>query len=243
MPQALIDALDQPWGLILATGPAGSGKTTTIASLVDMVHARRSLHVVTVEDPIEYVHAAKHGIVDQQQVGTDTPSFAAALRQILRHNPDVIVVGEIRDRETAQAVLTIAETGHLVLSTLHANDAVQALDRIISLFPRDHRDYASQQLAMVVNAIINQRLVEGVDGRRVLAAELLQTSSSVAHLIREGRTNQLHSVLERERGKGSRSMNHALEQLVVEQKIRADEARRHVNRLESPGAVTGAASE
>ncbi len=242
LPNALVESLRQPWGLILATGPAGSGKTTTVASLVDLILANRAAHVVTVEDPIEYLHPPRHGIVDQQEVGLDTPSFAAALRQVLRHNPDVIVVGEIRDRETAEAVLTIAETGHLVLSTVHANDAVQALDRIISLFPRDHRDYTHNQLAMVVNAIVNQRLVKGVEGGRVLAAELLRTSSSVAHLIRDGRTNQLHSVLERERANGSQSMNFALEQLVAEQTIRADEARRYVNRLESPGAVVGSAN-
>lgn len=235
LPEALVESLAQPWGLMLATGPAGSGKTTTIASLVDVINGRRAAHIITVEDPIEYLHTPKHGILDQQEVGFDTPSFAAALRQVLRHNPDVIVVGEIRDRETAEAVLTIAETGHLVLSTVHSNDAVQALDRIISLFPRNQRDYATSQLAMVTNAIINQRLVKGLKGGRVLAAEVLRTSASVAHLIRDGRTSQLHSVLERERSNGSQSMNWALDQLVAEQKIHVDEARRHLNRFESAG--------
>jgi twitching motility protein PilT len=239
LPPVLVESLRQPWGLMLATGPAGSGKTTTLASLVEVINSHRPSHIVTIEDPIEFVHTPKHAIIDHQEVGIDTPSFGAALRQVLRHNPDVIVVGEIRDRETAEAVLTIAETGHLVLSTVHANDAVQALDRIISLFPRDHRDYASQQLAMIVNAIVNQRLVRGKAGGRVLAAEVLRTSSSVAHLIRDRRTSQLHSVLERERGNGSQSMNHALDQLVARDKITAEEARRHVNRLESPGAVVG----
>jgi twitching motility protein PilT len=239
LPPVLVDSLRQPWGLMLATGPAGSGKTTTVASLVDVINSSKAAHIVTVEDPIEYVHAPKHAIIDQQEVGFDTPSFATALRQVLRHNPDVIVVGEIRDRETAEAVLTIAETGHLVLSTVHANDAVQALDRILSLFPRDHRDYASQQLAMIINAIVNQRLVRGSAGGRVLAAEVLRTSSSVAHLIRDGRTSQLHSVLERERANGSQSMNYALDQLVAQNKIRPEEARRHINRLESAGAVLG----
>jgi twitching motility protein PilT len=238
LPSALVDALQQPWGLILATGPAGSGKTTTIASLVDVLAARRPMHVVTVEDPIEFIHAPRHGvIIDQQEVGFDTPSFAAALRQVLRHNPDVIMVGEIRDRETAEAVLAIAETGHLVLSTVHANDAVQALDRIISLFPTDQRGYVHEQLAMITNAIINQRLIPALKGGRVLAAELLRGSSSVAHLIRDGRTGQLHSVLERERSNGSQSMNFALDRLVAAQTISAEEARKHVNRFESPGAV------
>lgn len=233
VPNVLVDLLERPWGLLIATGPAGQGKTTTLASLIDVINRQRMQHVVTVEDPIEYVHEPVRSIVDQLEVGHDTPSFGEALRHVLRHNPDVIVVGEIRDRETLEAALTIAETGHLVMTTMHANDSVQAIDRMVSLFPADRRDYVLGQLGMVMAAIVNQRLVPGLEGGRVLASEVLMNSHAVANLVREGRTAQLHSSLETERHRGSKSLNTALTELVNAGKIHIAEARRHVNPLET----------
>ena len=233
VPKAVVDLLNRPWGLLLVTGPAGHGKTTTCASLLDILNRRETKHIVTVEDPVEYKHRPVRCLFDQQEVGYDTPSFAAALKQVVRHNPDVLMIGEIRDRESVEAALNVAETGHLVLTTMHANDSVQALDRIASFFPRDQQPHLWGQLSLSLAAVVNQRLIRGAKGGRVMASEVLMNTLSVSNLIREGRTGQLHSALESEQGHGSQSMNASLKSLVDAGRLHVVAARAHLNPLET----------
>jgi twitching motility protein PilT len=186
---------DLPQGLVLVTGPTGSGKSTTLAALVDRVNASRACHILTIEDPIEYVHKHQKAAVNQREVGTDTESFSSALRAALREDPDVLLVGEMRDLETIQTALTIAETGHLVFATLHTNDTAQALDRIVDVFPAEQQAQIRVQLANALTGIVYQRLLPRVDGGRVAAYEVLLATPAVRNLIREGKTRQLRNVL------------------------------------------------
>lgn len=182
-------------GFVLLTGPTGSGKSTTLASMVDWINTNRPVHILTIEDPIEYVHEHKKGIVNQREVGVDVAGFADALRSGLREDPDVVLIGEMRDIETVQAALTIAETGHLVFATLHTNDTAQAVDRIVDVFHADQQTQIKVQLAGVLEAVIYQRLVPRVDGGRVAAFEVLTGSHPVRNLIREGKTRQLRNAI------------------------------------------------
>lgn len=216
-------------GLVLITGPTGHGKTTTLASIVDIVNNKRACHVITVEDPIEYVHYHKKSIVDQREIGGDTQSFANALKYVLRQTPDVILIGEMRDLETIQAALRAAETGHLVLATLHTNDAIQTVDRIIDVFPGDNQQQIRFQLSMSLLAILSQRLLPREDGEgRVLAYELLKNTTACANLIREGKTHQLYSVLETNTKDGMITMDRCVKNLYMEGLISYDEAIVHV---------------
>jgi twitching motility protein PilT len=228
-----VDLLHRPWGLVLVTGPAGHGKTTSCAALLDAINRTSTKHIVTVEDPLEYKHAPLKSLIDHQEVGSDTPSFAAALKQVVRHNPDVILIGEMRDRASMEAALNVAETGHLVLTTMHANDSVQALDRIASFFPRDQQPYLWSQLSLCLAAVVNQRLIPGTKGGRVLAAEILVNSHAVSKQIREGRSAQLYSNLESERAAGSQSLNAALKGLVDAGRLHPAVARAQLNPHES----------
>lgn len=182
-------------GLILVTGPTGSGKSTTLASLVDQINSTRRLHILTIEDPIEYEHRSNLSVVNQRAVGEDTPSFAAALRSCLRETPDVILVGELRDLESMQAALTLAEVGHLVLATLHTNDTAQAVDRLIDTFPGGQQSQIRAQLAHCLTAIVHQRLLPKVSGGRVAAFEVLVATPAVRNLIREDHGQQLRNQL------------------------------------------------
>jgi twitching motility protein PilT len=219
-------------GLILVTGPTGSGKTTTQAAMIDLINSTQRCHIVTVEDPIEFVHENKKGIVDQREVYADTLSFANALKYVLRQNPDVILVGEMRDMETIAAALTAAETGHLVIATLHTNDAVQSIDRIVDVFPPHQHSQIRTQLAFALIGIIAQQLIPKADGEgRILAAEILIKNYAVATHIREAKTHQTRSIMESSKGEGMVTMDHRLKELYEAGEIRYEEV---VRRVSSP---------
>ena len=216
-------------GLVLVTGPTGHGKTTTQATIIDIVNNTRACHVITIEDPIEFIHYHKKSIVDQREVGVDTHTFIDALKYVLRQDPDVILIGEMRDLETIQAALRAAETGHLVLATLHTNDAIQTVDRIIDVFPALSQQQVRFQLSMVLLAIISQRLLprDDTDGR-VMAVELLKNTTAIANLIREGKTHQVLSTMETSQHEGMITMDMSLRELYTEGYISYEEAAAHM---------------
>jgi pilus retraction protein PilT len=203
-----------PRGLVLVTGPTGSGKSTTLAALIDQVNRTRADHIVTVEDPIEFLHRHQKSLVNQREVGGDTHSFAAALKHVLRQDPDVILIGELRDLETMSVALTAAETGHLVFATLHTQSAAQTIDRIIDVFPSHQQSQVRSQLAATLQGVVCQTLVKRVDGGRVVATEVLFATSAIANLIREGKTYQIASAMQAGRDQGMHSMDQHLADLV-----------------------------
>ncbi len=203
-----------PRGLVLVTGPTGSGKSTTLASIIDRINDTRALHVLTIEDPIEYLHEHKMSAVTQREIGLDSPSFERALRSALREDPDVLLLGEMRDTESIQTALTMAETGHLVFSTLHTNDAAQAVDRMIDVFPDWRQDQIRVQLAASLSAIIAQRLVPRIGGGRVAAFEVLVATHPVRNLIREGKSNQLLNIMATNQGEGMQTLEVNLAALI-----------------------------
>jgi twitching motility protein PilT len=212
-------------GLILVTGPTGVGKSTTLAAIIDIINSTRSEHILTIEDPIEFIHTHKKSMINQRELGVDTYSFANALRAALREDPDVILVGEMRDLETISGVLTAAETGHLVLSTLHTIDAPQTIDRIIDVFPTHQQQQVRIQLAGVLEAIISQQLIPAATGSgRVLACEVLIANSAVKNIIREGKVHQLKAIMQTNRQIGMQTMDQALYDLWKENKISTEEA-------------------
>src|SRR6202167_3465718 len=184
-----------PRGFVLVTGPTGSGKSTTLAAIIDRINETRACHILTIEDPVEYVHYHKQSAVTQREIGLDSPSFDRALRSALREDPDVLLLGEMRDIESIQIALTMAETGHLVFATLHTNDAAQAVDRIIDVFPDWRQDQIRTQLSASLAAIVAQRLVPRIGGGMVAAFEVLIATNPVRNLIREGKTNQLRNLM------------------------------------------------
>lgn len=204
-----------PRGLVLVTGPTGSGKSTTLAALIDLVNANRADHIVTVEDPIEFLHTHKRSVVNQREVGQDTHSFNAALKHVLRQDPDVILIGELRDLETISVALTAAETGHLVFATLHTQDAPQTIDRVIDVFPPHQQDQVRAQLAGTLQGVVSQTLLKRASGRgRVVATEILMMTSAIANVIREGKTYQIASMMQAGRESGMRTMDQHLADLV-----------------------------
>jgi twitching motility protein PilT len=213
-----------PQGLILCTGPTGSGKSTTQASVIDYINEHRDCHILTIEDPIEYVHRHKRSAINQREVGIDTDSFDRALRAALREDPDVILVGEMRDPETIQFALTIAETGHLVFATLHTNDAFTALDRIVDVFPAERQQQIRVQLAASIAGVVSQRLVPRVDGGQIAAFEILTATNPVRALIREGKTHQIRNVAATSVREGMQTMEVALNDLVEQGVISYDDA-------------------
>lgn len=229
LPEDVDKLAEAKQGLILVTGPTGHGKTTTQAAMIDLINNSRACHIITVEDPIEFVHYHKRAIVDQREIGGDTHNFPNALKYVLRQSPDVILIGEMRDLETIQAALRAAETGHLVLATLHTNDAVQSVDRIIDVFPGDQQQQIRFQLSMTLLAIISQRLLPREDGKgRVLAYELLKNNTAIANLIREGKTHQVYSVMETHTKDGMVTMDRSIKNLYMEGRIAHDDALAHV---------------
>jgi twitching motility protein PilT len=214
VPESVYKLIDRHQGLILVTGPTGSGKSTTQAAMIDYVNRNRPCHIVTVEDPIEYVHSHQAAIVDQRQVGIDTPSFVDALRSVFREDPDVVLIGEMRDLETMASALSIAETGHLVLATVHTNDASQAVDRILDAFPTGQVQQARVQLAACLAGVIYQQLLPAVGGGRVAAFEILIATSAVRSLIKEGKTNQLRNVMQTSLREGSQTLERSLSELL-----------------------------
>ena len=213
MPEIIKDLLNIPQGLILVTGPTGCGKSTTLAAMVNYINSTKSCHIVTLEDPIEYIFASDKSLVAQRQLGSDVASFASGLKHVLRQDPNVIMVGEMRDLETIAAAITLAETGHLVLATLHTYNATQTIDRILDIFPAHQQNQIKSQLSMLLTAIISQRLLPRVSGGRIAARELLIRNSAVSNLIREGKITQLKSVMEMHSKSGMVTLDSHLKEL------------------------------
>jgi twitching motility protein PilT len=227
LPPVLHSWVDLPQGLVLVTGPTGSGKSTTLAAMIDEINRRRRCHVITIEDPIEYVHRHRVAAVSQREIGLDTESFAKALRSALREDPDVLLVGEMRDPETIQTALTIAETGHLVFATLHTNDAGQAIDRIVDVFPGEKQAQIRVQLAGSLTGIVSQRLLPRIGGGRVAAFEVLTATFAVRNLVREGKTSQLRNLVTTGSKHGMQTLEQSLSELVISGLVDYDEAVLH----------------
>lgn len=220
VPRSVIDLYQRKRGLVLVTGPTGSGKSTTLAAIIDKINNNRECHVITLEDPIEYLHRHKMSMVNQREIGLDSQSYANALRAALREDPDVILVGEMRDFETISVAITAAETGHLVLSTLHTIGAASTVDRVIDVFPPHQQQQIRVQLANVLEAVVSQQLIPRADGLgRVAAFEVLHANHAVRNLIREGKSHQLMSVMQTNRKTGMIAMDEAIMQLYYEHKI------------------------
>ena len=219
LPQIVNSFVEYPRGLVLITGPTGSGKSTTQAAMIDKINTEKSLHIITIEDPIEYQHHHKKSIIVQREVHFDTLSFGAGLRSALREDPDVILIGEMRDLETIATAVTLAETGHLVLATLHTNSASQSIDRMIDVFPPHQQQQIRIQLSNVLQAIISQRLIPMVGGGRVAAAEILVVNAAVRNIIRDAKTHQIDAVIQTGAEAGMQTMDNTLVKLVHEGKI------------------------
>ncbi|MFC1706480.1 type IV pilus twitching motility protein PilT [Planctomycetota bacterium] len=206
----------QPKGLILVTGATGSGKSTTLASMLDYINRNRNEHIVTIEDPIEFVHRNKGCLINQREVGTDTNSFQSALRHVLRQDPDIVLIGELRDQATIEAALTLAETGHLTLASLHTSDAVQTVNRVVDVFPAYQQQQIRTQMSFTLQAVFSQQLIVKADGRgRILAAEVLIANSAVRSLIREDKAHQIYSIIQTGGKAGMTTMNQSLFELVA----------------------------
>jgi twitching motility protein PilT len=227
LPAVVARMAEKPRGLVLVTGPTGSGKSTTLAAMIDKVNRERKGHIITVEDPIEFIHRHHSCIVNQREVGSDTHSFSNALKYALREDPDVILIGEMRDLETIQAALTIAETGHLVFATLHTNSAAEAINRIIDVFPSHQQSQVRAQLAFVLEGIITQTLLPRARGRgRVMAAEILVITPAMRALIRDDKVHQIYSMMQSGKKFGMQTLNDSLYQLYHAREVTEDECLR-----------------
>jgi len=224
LPEVVEKFVKLPQGLVLVTGPTGSGKSTTLASMLDYINTHRACHILTIEDPVEYVHQHKRSAVNQREIGEDADSFYAALRSALREDPDVLLVGEMRDPESISVALTIAETGHLVFATLHTNDTAQALDRIVDVFPADRRDQVQVQLSATLQGVIYQRLLPRVGTGLVAAFEVMVGNHAVKNLVREGKTRQLRNVVSTHQSEGMQTLETGLNDLVAKGVIDYDTA-------------------
>jgi twitching motility protein PilT len=249
LPPIVRQLADRPKGLILVTGPTGSGKSTTLAAMIDKINSERSEHIITIEDPIEFVHPHKKCLVNQREIFADTHSFKNALKSILRQDPDVVLVGEMRDLETIGAALTIAETGHLTLATLHTNSCAQTMNRIIDVFPTEQQSQVRAQLSLVLEGVLSQQLIPKVGGGRVMALEIMVSTPAVRNLIREEKIHQIYSAMQSGQKFGMQTMNQALVELISRRQITREEA---MNRSTNPeelaqlllqveGAAAGAA--
>lgn len=225
LPQIVNKFADYPRGLVLVTGPTGSGKSTSLAAFINKINHERACHIVTIEDPIEFTHKSIKSVIVQREVHYDTFSFSAALRSSLRQDPDVVLIGEMRDLETIAAAITIAETGHLVFATLHTNSAAQSIDRMIDVFPPHQQPQIRAQLSNILMAICSQRLVPTIGGGRIAAAEILVATPAVRNIIREGKTHQLDAVIQTGAEYGMQSLDKTLLNLIHQGTITYDEAR------------------
>ncbi|MEI2686600.1 MAG: PilT/PilU family type 4a pilus ATPase [Cypionkella sp.] len=225
LPEVCQRLVTLPHGLVLVTGPTGSGKSTSLAAMVQHIARTRPCHILTIEDPVEYLHSSNVALVNQREVGEDCTSFAQALRAALREDPDVVLVGELRDLETIALTLTLAETGHLVFGTLHTNDSSQTVDRIIDVFPTDQQSQVRTQLSMSLAAVIAQRLIPRIGGGRVAAFEVLTGSSAVSNLIREGKSRQLRNVIATSSRDGMQLLEQSLSRLVSEGLVSLEDAK------------------
>ena len=224
LPPVLHEFVGRHQGLVLVTGPTGSGKSTTLAAMIDQINTNRACHILTIEDPIEYVHTHKRSVVSQRQVGTDTASFADALRSALREDPDVLLVGEMRDLDSIRFALTIAETGHLVFATLHTNDTAQSIGRIIDVFPAEQQAQVRVQLAAALTGIVYQRLLPRIGGGQVAAHEVLVADAPVRNLVKEGKTHQLRNALMMGQRDGMLTLEHSMSRLVQAGMVRYEDA-------------------
>lgn len=227
MPAILESFAEYPRGLVLVTGPTGSGKSTTLAALIDKINREKSRHIITIEDPIEFTHKSQRSVIVQREVHYDTFSFSAALRSVLREDPDVVLIGEMRDLETIQAAITTAETGHLVFATLHTNSAAQSIDRMIDVFPAHQQPQVRAQLANILMAICAQRLVPAIGGGRVVAAEIMIANAAIRSLIRDGKTYQIDTSIQTGAEQGMQTMDRTLAKLVQTGVITYDSAREY----------------
>lgn len=228
LPPVLARLIERRQGLILLTGPTGSGKTSTMAALIDLINARRREHIITIEDPVEYQHTNRNSIVEQIEVGHDTPSFAHAVRAVLRQNPDVILIGEMRDMETMSAALTAAETGHLVFSSLHTNDAAQTMSRLLDSFPTSNQSQIRQQLSLALLAVIAQQLVPAIGQvGRYPAMEIMIATTAIRNLIRTGQDHQIRSQISTGSTEGMTTMDQSLAELVRTRRISRETALAH----------------
>jgi twitching motility protein PilT len=227
LPNVVAQLADRPRGLVLVTGPTGSGKSTTLAAMIDKINKELKGHIITVEDPIEFIHRHQSCIVNQREVGTDTNSFQAALKYALRQDPDVVLIGEMRDLETIQAALTIAETGHLAFATLHTNGAAESINRIIDVFPSHQQSQVRAQLAFVLEGVVTQTLLQRAKGRgRVMAAEIMICTPAIRALIRDDKVHQIESSMQAGKKYGMQTLNDALYQLYMGREVTKDECLR-----------------
>jgi twitching motility protein PilT len=234
LPPTCAELTNLPRGLVLVTGPTGSGKSTTLAAMIDKVNRERHEHIITVEDPIEFVHEHKGCLVNQREVFADTTSFTQSLKHVLRQDPDIVLIGEMRDLETIEAALVVAETGHLVFSTLHTNSAVQTINRVIDVFPPHQQAQVRAQLSLVLQGVVSQQLIARRDGRgRVLAAEIMIPNAAIRNLIREEKIHQIYSQMQVGQAKyGMQTMTQALMNLVQRNLITPEEALGHATEIE-----------
>jgi len=227
MPKILNEFTNIPRGLVLVTGPTGSGKSTTLAAMLDKINTDKAMHIITVEDPIEYAHKSKKSIVVQREIHYDTNSWGMALRSALREDPDVVLIGEMRDLETMAAAITIAETGHLVLATLHTNTAAQSIDRMIDVFPPHQQQQVRSELSGMLQAIVSQRLIPSIGGGRVAVAEILVVTGAIRNIIREGKTHQIDAAIQTGAEHGMQSFDKTLVQFIQAGKITYEEAKNY----------------
>jgi twitching motility protein PilT len=227
LPPIVAKLAERPRGLVLVTGPTGSGKSTTLAAMIDKINKELKGHIITVEDPIEFIHRHQQCLVNQREVGTDTNSFAAALKYALRQDPDVVLIGEMRDLETTQSALTIAETGHLAFATLHTNSAAETINRIIDIFPSHQQSQIRAQLAFVLEGVITQTLLQKAKGRgRVMAAEIMVCTPAIRALIRDDKVHQIYSSMQAGKKHGMQTLNDALYQLYMQRDVSKEECLR-----------------
>jgi twitching motility protein PilT len=226
-------------GLVLITGPTGSGKSTTLAAMLDKINATRQAHIMTIEDPVEYIHHHKKCIVNQREVGADTASFPTALKYVLRQDPDIILIGEMRDLETIEAALTIAETGHLVFATLHTNSTYEAVNRIVDVFPSDQQKQILTQLAFTLEGVVTQQLIPRSRGTgRIMVSEVLVCTPAIKAVIREAKVHQIYSLMQAGQKYGMQTMNQALLQVVLDKQLTPEDAMdRSTDRVELEGML------
>jgi len=220
LPKALMSLTEKPRGLVLVTGPTGSGKSTTLAAMIEKINSTVPAHIITIEDPIEYVYEPKKSLISQREVGYDTMSFNSALKYILRQDPDVVMIGEMRDLETIQAAITVAETGHLVFATLHTSTATQTIDRIIDVFPPHQQPQIRMEMSLILEGVVSQQLIPKSDGGLTLATEILTPTAAIRNLIREGKTHQIYSQMQMgQESTGMTTMNQSLAKLVKDKAV------------------------